>query len=227
MKKIRILMADDHPIVALAVKAQIDKHFGHEACITVNNSTGIFTHLNQQPVDALIVDYSMPGGNFGDGLIMLRRIRDKFPDMPIIIFTSINDPNVIAALVASGFHSILSKSAELEQLIKAVNYSLTKRYYSSSSTHSQHYLSSKNENKNLLLLSKKETEVLRMYLAGSSIVEIATTLHRSTKTINNQKRTAMAKLSCKTDAELFKVASFFDVNEESRPAYFPKNDLCI
>jgi two-component system capsular synthesis response regulator RcsB len=55
-------------------------------------------------------------------------------------------------------------------------------------------------------LSKRESEVLRLYVGGATVKEIALSLNRSVKTISTQKMCAMQKLGVSRDADLFKYA---------------------
>jgi DNA-binding NarL/FixJ family response regulator len=60
-------------------------------------------------------------------------------------------------------------------------------------------------------LSVRETEVLRLYLSGKSVTQIATALSRSVKTISRQKNCAMQKLGASNDRELFDFAARQDL----------------
>ena len=217
MKNIRILVADDHPIVAEAVKSHLGKYPGFNVCATVCSSTEIFAKLTEGNVDVLVTDYSMPGGVFGDGLTMLRRLRDRYPDVRIVVFTSIDSPGIIAALESNGFHAIVHKRDDTDELIFAINRVLRGDGYLSPGTRQAAHHS---DTINVAgALSNREVEVLRMYLAGSNVSEIAIALKRSAKTINNQKRAAMAKLFCKTDAELFKLQAIGAINAEDHMSH--------
>jgi two-component system capsular synthesis response regulator RcsB len=205
MKNINILVADDHPVVAAAVREQLDRHPGFSAHPPVANSTELFERLDVLQVDVLVADYTMPGGDFGDGLTMLKRVRDKYPHIRIVVFTGLNSPGIVTALESNGINSIINKSDEADELIVAIGRALRGDGYlgrgvQESACHSKGLSSCGN-----VTLSGREAEVLRIYLAGYSVNEIADILKRSAKTIHNQKRAAMAKLSCKTDAELFRL----------------------
>ena len=57
-----------------------------------------------------------------------------------------------------------------------------------------------------MILSKRELEVVRLFVAGMTIKEISEQLMRSIKTISTQKNTAMRKLGLERDSELFQYA---------------------
>ncbi|WP_211445253.1 response regulator [Collimonas humicola] len=214
-RNISILIADDHPIMAAAVKEQLDRHPGFSAYPVVANSTELFERLNTLQVDILVSDYSMPGGVFGDGLTMLKRVRDKYPHIRIVVFTGLNSRGIVTALESSGINSIINKGDDADELIVAINRALRGNGYLGRSIQKTAYPPKEFSSvKNNITLSIRETEVLRLYLAGHSVSEIADALKRSAKTVNNQKRAAMAKLSCKTDAELFRLQTIGGVGGE-------------
>lgn len=203
-----ILVADDHPVIASALQKFLGRRPGFVIHPAVANSTELFASLDRLPVDLLIADYIMPGGRYGDGLAMLKRVRCKYPDIRIAVFTGLDCPTIFAALEANHVESISSKRDSLEELMIAAECALKGSRYRSPSVRD---LLSTPERQGKThagrRLSAREAEVLRMYLAGQSIAHIATTLNRSPKTVSNQKRAAMLKLRCKNDAELFRSQS--------------------
>ncbi|WP_211451788.1 response regulator [Collimonas antrihumi] len=211
MKKVNILVADAHPVVATAVKEHLGRHPGFSVHPSVANSTELFDRLSSQQVDVLVTAYIMPGGAFGDGLTMLKRVRKHYPTVRIIVFTSLDSPRILTALKSLGINSIISKRDAITELVVAIDRALRGTGYHGRCIHEIV------ERSNCLniggheALSVREAEVLRMYLAGHCIAEIANSLKRSVKTIYNQRRAAMAKLSCKTDAELFQLQSIHGI----------------
>ncbi|MGS0743409.1 response regulator [Glaciimonas sp. GG7] len=214
IKHIRILVADDHPVVAVAVTQQLNRHPGFSAYAPVANSTELFERLSVIEVDVLVADYAMPGGDFGDGLTMLKRVRDKYPHICIVVFTALNRLGIVAALEFNGINSIINKADDVNELIVAIDRALRGDGYLGRSIREIGRQSKVFCKRGLVALSRREAEVLRLYLAGHSVSEIAAALKRSAKTIYNQKRAAMAKLLCKTDAELFSLQAVGGIARE-------------
>ena len=93
-----ILIADDHPVVALGVKALLHDipYVNIVAC--AQNSTELIAALQNYPVDVVITDYAMPGGAYGDGIEMLARIRRRYPSVKLIVLTVLNNAAVLSKL---------------------------------------------------------------------------------------------------------------------------------
>jgi two-component system capsular synthesis response regulator RcsB len=71
--------------------------------------------------------------------------------------------------------------------------------------------------KKAVCLSKRESEVIRLYVSGMRINDIAVQLHRSKQTVSSQKNSAMKKLGIASDADLFKYALEVGFVSSSRP----------
>ncbi|MBN4665329.1 response regulator transcription factor [Pandoraea nosoerga] len=202
---VKILIADDHPIIASTLREMLSPDPGFHVLPPVSNSTELFKALETNSVDVLITDYCMPGGTFGDGLVMINRVRRKYPDVKIIVFTSIEQPAIIHALDNCGVLGVMTKSDDLREITVCVE--RCRRGMSYRGGRAEQILEEQMRRKPTARrpLSPKEMEVLRMYLDGQNVSQIAAALKRSAKTINNQKRMAMCKLGCRTDMELFKL----------------------
>ncbi|WP_256974422.1 response regulator [Delftia sp. K82] len=78
---LRILIADDHPAVLAGIESVLEDKHEIEIVGRAKNSTEIISFLKKNECDVLVTDYSMPGGTYGDGLVMLNVIRKRFPSV--------------------------------------------------------------------------------------------------------------------------------------------------
>lgn len=217
-RQVNLVLADDHPVVLLGVRSLLQGLSNVNLVGTAANSTELFAILNSQQVDMVLTDYAMPGGAFGDGMEMLDRLKKRFPKVTLIVLTVLTNPALLSKIVQLGVHGLLNKSSDLNEIplaIKRVGDGY--KYLSRSLTASLAEQSTRPEVDKIALLSKKELEVLRMFLGGMSIQAIADHFRRSSKTISNQKRMGMQKLACANDAELFQLNSQVGLTNISPP----------
>ncbi|MBE1161029.1 response regulator transcription factor [Dyella acidiphila] len=201
--RIRVALADDHPVIRLGIEATLDDTPTVQRIGSAVDSTELIALLDSQACDILITDYAMPGGHYGDGLELMGFLRERYPQLGIIVITGMDHTVLIRSLQACGVDAILSKGDDMAHLRSAVQAVHSKRKYFSprvakvvktlSSTGSSH-------------LSPRELEVIKLYVSGTPINTIAEKLERSKQTISTQKVNAMRKLGIETDAELFKYA---------------------
>ncbi|WP_345846607.1 response regulator transcription factor [Shewanella algae] len=203
MKKNRIIIADDHPVVLAGLRMLLN----HNESLGLvqaeaTNVDCLMNQLEKNPCDILITDYCMPDSNLPDGLDMLSSIRIMYPSLKIIVLTQIQNIGTLKVLKQQ-CNAIIPKQSlmvDLKQAIKAVN---NNRDYLSLTI--KKLLSDKGLTKDLKpkILSPRESEVVRLFCSGMSVSQIANKLNKSIKTVSSQKHNAKQKLGITTDAELF------------------------
>ena len=202
-KPIRVALADDHPVIRLGIEATLDDISTVQRMGSAVDSTELVSLLDTQPCDILVTDYAMPGGQYGDGLELIGFLRERYPDLGIIIITSMDKAVLIRSLLACGVDGILSKGDDMSHLRGAIQAVYSKRkYYSPRITKMMKALPTTNSSR----LSPRELEVIKLFVGGTNINGIAEKLERSKQTISTQKVSAMRKLGIETDADLFKYA---------------------
>lgn len=205
--KIRVVIADDHPAIVEGIKQSIAVST-IELMDTARNSTQIIALLDKGIADVLVTDYAMPGGEFGDGLPLFEFILRRYPDIKIVVMTMMDNPGVLRTLIALGVRCIISKSDDASHLIPAIHIASSGGQYFSPTVNAIVQTLDKppgGDNKNVNL-SKRESEVIRLYVSGMKINDIAAQLHRSKQTVSSQKNSAMKKIGVASDADLFKYA---------------------
>ncbi|MDH2014552.1 response regulator [Pseudomonas juntendi] len=203
MSKMRVLLADDHPIVLMGVREIIERDPRFKVVGEAMNSSELITKLAQLCPDVIITDYNMPGDEqYGDGTRLVEYLRRHFPESRVLILTVISNPKTVAWLYELGISGVISKNAGLEQILVALDTFYREGHYQ----HNSHGGTSSEEmdgiSHKLSQLSVKEFEVLRLFASGLSVSDIAQSLNRSIKTISTLKISGMRKLEVDSDQAL-------------------------
>ncbi len=113
---IRLLVADDHPMVRAGVKKMIG---GKDIKIIAECADGVeaVTQTLKRKPDVVLMDIRMPRR---DGLNALGRIKIENPDMPVVMYSGFDNPAYIAQAVALGANGYLMKTCSDEELISAI-----------------------------------------------------------------------------------------------------------
>ncbi len=202
-----VLLADDHPLLLTGVSAILSQSGITEHIGLVEDASGILAQLSRIPYDVLVTDYSMPDSQYGDGLQMLGFLRRRYPKLPIIVLTLIDNPALLHALQRLGILSIVSKKDPATLVTTAILTVMRGKPYLSPSIESTlRDAAGLRGNAGASPLSKREIEVLRLYAEGLSVTEIAERLKRSIKTVSGQKQSAFSKLGVEHDAGLLRYA---------------------
>jgi DNA-binding NarL/FixJ family response regulator len=113
---LKILIADDHEVVRSGLKAMFEKG---DIRIIAEASDGIaaFKLAKKHRPNLVLLDVRMPAG---DGLSCLGRLRLDLPEIPVVMFSSYDNPTYIARSVALGASGYILKSASREKIINAI-----------------------------------------------------------------------------------------------------------
>lgn len=205
---LRIALSDDHPVVRAGVRALLETASGlnedWKVVAEAANADELLNLLAETPLDLLITDFSMPGGRAGDGLTLIGMIRRRYPQLPVIVLTMISNAPVLRAIADAGVRGLLDKAAAASELPNVVRSVMQGREYYGEALRGS--LEAGGEGEEHQALSPRETEVLRLFVAGNSVSEIAARLHRSKQTISRQKTDAMDKLGLRNDLDIYDYA---------------------
>lgn len=202
---IRVAIADDHPVIRMGIEAAIDAVPTLQCIGTASDSSELVALLDSTACDVVVTDYAMPGGLHGDGLALLDTLRERYPDLRVIVMTGMDQPVVIQSLYQHGITHILSKADDTSHVPAAIAAAWANRRYLSPSVAQilPHHAAASRKT----ALSPREREVLTLFVSGLGINEIAERLDRRKQTISTQKRIGMAKLGIDKEADLFKFAT--------------------
>lgn len=203
----KIILADDHPIILTGVRSLMaEMQPSCDIVAEANNVSELLCILEQHECDLLITDFSMPNDDNVDGMVMIKQLRRKYPNLPIIVLTQVHNLGVLQALMKIGVHGLLLKKSVIAELEKTVKKVLLGSVYIGETV--RELLDGQGVNQYItpVELSLKELEVVRLLTNGMSVTQVANYLHRSVKTISTQKNNAMQKLGLKSDSELFHYA---------------------
>ena len=203
----KIILADDHPIILTGVRSLMaEMQPSCDIVAEANNVSELWSTLEQHECDLLITDFSMPNDDNVDGMAMIKQLRRKYPNLPIIVLTQVHNLGVLQALLQIGIQGLLLKKSVIAELEKTVKKVLLGSVYIGETVRELLNEQGINQYATPVELSLKEIEVVRLLANGMSVTQVASYLHRSVKTISTQKTNAMQKLGLKSDSELFHYA---------------------
>lgn len=199
---LKVILADDHPLVlvggALALRnAHID------VVGEASNAEELLALLANTSCDAVITDFLMPTDQKDDGLALLDKLHKDHPKMAVGVLTTINRPAALNMMLARGARGIIDKRAPMDELAvaaKAVHEGET--YLSESLLDILNDADERSVAMPGTPLSPREKEVVRAFVEGMSLQQIADREGKSVKTISRQKRDAMRKLGVDHDSLL-------------------------
>lgn len=205
MDKVRIAIADDHPIVVMGVSEILERDARIQVVGEAASSTELVRLCESVMPDIVITDFNMPGDEqYGDGLKLVEYLVRHFPRSRLLIFTMLNNNLILSSLYDLGVAGVVLKSGDLDELLVAVNVLRQGRVYRGAGMQDPNSVVTSGDDVEgrIASLSAREFEVLRHFVSGMSVRDIASLLHRSVKTVSAQKISAMRKLAVDSDQSL-------------------------
>ncbi|EKZ99861.1 MULTISPECIES: response regulator [Cupriavidus] len=208
-KTIRVALADDHPLVVVALRDCLQRTPGFQVACECTNGSELVDALTQNPVDVAVTDFSMGHGDTSlDGFNLLRKLHRRHPDTRIVVVSAQTNPGVVSRAMKLGARAFVSKEDELDEIVRAcIHVTISNgHFYSPSIRAVLDSATAAATAAPATELTLRELDVVRLYAQGFQLTEIANKLGRSVSTISSQKTVAMRKLSVQTNTDLIRYA---------------------
>ena len=208
--KPRVLVADDHTLVAEGVEKLLEHEF--QLCGRVADGRALVRAVEKEKPDIALVDIALPLLN---GLDACRQIRKAMPEVKLLILTMHSEQYFVTEAFRAGVSGYVLKQSVAEELVFAIKEVLKGRLYVSPSVAENLVEQALNPAEARPAgglqgesdkLSARQREVLQLIAEGQSTKEIASTLNVSIKTIEFHKTRIMKQLGVHSTAELTKHA---------------------
>lgn len=199
----RILIVDDHPIVASGCRALFAADPGVVIVDAADADSGLEAFTTSQP-DVCVVDVNLPGVS---GFELARRILERAPAARIIMFSMNDDPIFAARAIDGGAKGYVSKSGDPADLVTAIRTVAEGGQYLPADIARRMAFEKLEPGKSRLdRLSAREIEILRLLGGGKSLSEVAWHLNAPYKTIANTSSLIRQKVGIRTLSELVRFA---------------------
>ncbi len=205
MSRPRIVLADDHTMLAEGLRGILEPEF--ELLRTVADGHELIAAVKELDPDVVVVDISMPNLNGINAVEELRRTGSRSK----VVFLTMHQDVTYAkrALEAGGAGFVLKHSAASE-LVAAIRASLRGEVYVTPSIREglsvESDANSRGEGSSTGILTLRQTQIVQLLAEGRTAKEVATVLHLSTRTVENHKSRILATLNIGSTAELVQYA---------------------
>lgn len=194
--KMRILIVEDDPLMQLGLEQALSEYPDFEIIGQADDGyVGVQQALELQP-DLVVMDIGLPRL---DGIAATKQIKEKSPQIHVVILTSHTLQTEVIAALSSGADAYCIKGASLERLLAAIEAAKDGATYLDPQIArlvlDNLKLPTPELNQNIALLSERELEVLKLIVEGKSNNEIAEDLYLSANTIKTHVRGIMNKLA--------------------------------
>jgi DNA-binding NarL/FixJ family response regulator len=207
---IRIILADDHPIVLSGLRNLITAQSDFELVGDASSGMAALRLVREARPDVAVVDISMPELN---GILLARRLSDEMPGVRVMVLTLHEDRAYLKQALDAGVRGYVLKRSAAENLIHAIRAVMVGGLYVDPAIANRVFDAVPQRgarqpgNINIPDLTERETEVLNLVALGFTSKEIARRLDVGVKSVETYKARGTEKLGLKSRAELVRYAA--------------------
>jgi DNA-binding NarL/FixJ family response regulator len=210
MKKLRILVADDHDVVRRGIRALLDGRADWEICGEAVTAQEAIEKSGSLVPDVVVLDVNMPGV---PGAEVAREMRRRSPSSKIVVLTMDESASTMAAMFRQDVRGYVFKSDLDTDLLAAVESAAKQQRFFTSKVSQMMYqhitkgpIGGTKEARNSSGLTGRQQEVVRLLAEGKSNREVGMTLGISERTVEAHRAHIMARLGMKSFSELVRYA---------------------
>jgi len=204
MKRIRILLADDHGVVRQGFKMILDAQADMEIVGEAANGREAVEQAERLKPDIVVMDVAMPELN---GIEATRRLAESAPHVRVLVLSMHKDSVYVRETLRAGARGYLLKDSGANDLVAAVRAVASGEGYLSPAVSNAVLDDYRRHVTNAIdLLTSREREVLQMLAEGKTNKEIAATLNLSVYTVDAHRGHIMEKLNLHSINELVRFA---------------------
>ena len=185
---IKIILADDHPLIRTALRIGFKKYPNLEIIAEAEDGESVVKLVSEKLPDVVIMDISMPKLS---GLEATKQIKAKHPEIKILVLTIHDEMEHILGILEAGADGYLIKTSDTEEILTAINAivlggnilspNILKKIY----RYVSQYATRSQGSREKYDLAPKEIEMMKLLATGISNKEIATTLNISVSTVKS------------------------------------------
>jgi len=198
----KIYLTDDHAILLGGLIKILSVEEDFEVVGSAGSVKETLDELTQRDVDLLITDYNLPDD---DGLTLVRRVKQKYPDMKIIVLSMHDEAHLIKEILKEGVDGYILKKDSHEELVNAVRAVKNEKVYLSSDVNAM-LMKGLHSNDEQKLLTDREREILKLIAKEYTNKQMAEELFISERTVETHRKNIFRKTGTNNLVGLIKFA---------------------
>ena len=198
----KVLIVEDHPIVSDSLFRLINDTFENTTCVHAGTGTKGLSYLNGNHFDIILLDINLPDMS---GIEFCSQARSRFPELKILVVTSLAQRHVIDKAIQSGVMGFVLKTSDVRDITEGIMQVMDGKTYFGLGVKDLmdgHTVSGSSEP----VITKRESEILRLIADGFTNQEIADRLFISISTVDSHRKNLLVKFNSKNTAALVKTA---------------------
>jgi len=195
------LIVEDHPIVSESLVRIITDSDLNIQCLHASTAAKGLAYLNGNSFDIILLDINLPDMN---GIEFCKIAKSRFPGIRILAITTIAQRHVIEKMLEQGADGFILKTSDVDDIIGGIRYIMSGKHLYLGKGVKDLMKGISPENTDLPMITKRESEILKLIADGLTNQEIADKLFISTFTVDSHRKNLLLKFNAKNTAILIK-----------------------
>lgn len=190
MKRIEIIVCDDHPLIAQGLSSFIGQKEDLIIVATATTARELRETLAITSADILLLDINLPDGN---GLELCPEIKKKYPELKILALSNFNERSIILRMLHNGASGYLLKSSSTAEIEKAIRNIVDGNLHFGKEAQKILTTITAQELIEIPPVTKREKEVLKYLADGLTTPQVAEKMFVSAVTVDSHRKSLMQK----------------------------------
>lgn len=199
-----IAIVDDHSLILEGLMTLLGKIPSYEVTATFTKGAALLSYLEEEPVDIILLDVSLPDIN---GIDLCLEIKRLAPNAIVLGLSNHTERSIILQLLQNGASGYLLKDIDIEELKYCLDMAVKKQMVFSRAVHAIIANPAQGDLPLLPKLTKRETEILKLIAQGKTSIQIGKELFLSPLTIETHRKRMMSKFKTKNMMSLIRIAT--------------------
>jgi len=207
---IKVIIADNHPIIRMGVKHVLETASGIEIMEDVSTTAELFEKLEHVTPDVVMLEMDIPEIN---GIAALRKMKKEFPDVKVLMYSGQSEDVYALSTIRAGAFGYLSKASDVDYLISAVRKVAEGNMFITNELAQRLAFDEGTQRPRRFFrkLSSREVEVLKLLASGKRNKDVAIGLNLNEKTVSTYKARLMKKLNVDNMVDLLQQAKALEL----------------
>lgn len=197
----KVFIVDDHNVVIEGIISLLQSSPDIYVSGYSNTASDCFSFIQKNKVDVILMDINLPDMS---GLDLCKQVKTEQPDIKILALSTFNQISYINKMIANGANGYLLKNITKDELTEAISTVMAGKAYNSNEV--DEIIKIAKTKGNSPILTKRETDILKLVVEGFTNPQIAEKLFISTDTVDSHRKNLHTKLNVNNTALLVRYA---------------------
>ncbi len=202
MKITNVFIVDDHKVVIEGILSLLQNVSEILVCGFAISGSQCINFLEKNSVDVILMDISIPDIN---GLELCKKVKEINPEYKVLALSTFDQISYVNKMMANGASGYLLKNTTKNELLDAINTIMNGGIYFSEELQ-ETIKNSKTETEKLIILTKREKDIMQLIVEGLTNNQIGEKLFISPDTVDSHRKNLHTKLNVKNTAMLVRYA---------------------